>query len=152
MSHDHFHVRVLNAKPSPKSFLDALKYDRQGLISVIAQDALTGEVLMLAHADRKALEKTLRTGVMHYYSRSRRKSWKKGEDSGHEQLLDNLFVDCDGDALVARVRQIKAACHLGYRSCFAYHVNRAGKVLVTGRKVFDPQTTYSDHAGKRPSR
>jgi len=146
MGTDNFIDRV-PAAPSLDGFLDALKFDAQGLVTVVVQDALTGDVLMLAHADRKAVEATLKTGTMHYYSRSRKKMWKKGEESGHEQQLSNLFVDCDGDALVAQVRQVKAACHLGYRSCFSYHVTKDGRVLAVGRKVANPEQSYKKKKG-----
>ena len=141
MSHDNFLGRIPQ-KPSLGGFVKALKFGRAGLVTVIVQDALTGDVLMLAHADRKAVRKTLETGVMHYYSRSRQKMWRKGEESGNEQLLQNLFVDCDGDALLAQVRQVKAACHLGYRSCFANHAGKDGRVINIGRKVDDPGKMY----------
>lgn len=141
MSREHFHDR-LPERPSLAGFLDALRYDAHGLVSVVVQDARSGAVLMLAHANRTALEKSLASGVMHYYSRSRMKLWEKGEESGHRQHLENLFVDCDGDALVAQVRQVQGACHLGYRSCFAYRVQRDGKIQVVGRKTFDPKLAY----------
>jgi phosphoribosyl-AMP cyclohydrolase len=146
MGSDNFSDR-LPSTPSVKGFLDALRFDENGLVTVVVQDSLSGDILMLAHADRKALEMTLRTGVMHYYSRSRKKLWKKGEESGNEQSLDNLYVDCDGDALVAQVRQVKAACHLGYRSCFSNHVSRDGKVINVGRKLIDPEKVYSKKKG-----
>jgi phosphoribosyl-AMP cyclohydrolase len=132
----------LPKRVTPKAFLAALKFDAQGLVTVVAQDAANGEILMLAHADRTALEKSLRTGYMHYFSRSRMKLWKKGEDSGHLQALVSLAADCDGDALVAKVKQVKGACHLGLRSCFAYQLGPKGYRNV-GRKVFDPAAAYT---------
>lgn len=146
MGTENFIDRV-SASSGLDRFLDALKFDAQGLVTVVVQDALTGDVLMLAHADRKAVETTLKTGTMHYYSRSRKKMWKKGEESGHEQQLSNLFVDCDGDALLAQVRQVKAACHLGYRSCFSYHVMKDGRVLTVGRKIVNPEHSYKKKKG-----
>jgi phosphoribosyl-AMP cyclohydrolase len=84
--------------------------------------------------------------LMHYYSRSRSKLWLKGEESGHVQKLVELRVDCDGDALLARVNQVKGNCHLGYRSCFSYSVggsrNGEWSIKITGRKVFDPKKVY----------
>jgi len=150
MSNDNFFGRV-SENQDIKGFVMALKYDRAGLVTVVVQDALTGDVLMLAHADRKAVRKTLETGVMHFYSRSRKKMWRKGEESGNEQLLENLYVDCDGDALVAQVRQVKAACHLGYRSCFSNHVDRNGRVINVGRKVDDPRKMYGKKKSARGS-
>jgi len=132
--------------------LDELHYDRQGLVTVVAQDARSGAVLMLAHANRQAMQKTLQTGLMHYYSRSRKKLWKKGEDSGHVQRLVSLHVDCDGDALLAKVRQVKAACHLGFRSCFSFKVQGNGEVRQTGKRIFDPATVYGRTKTKKSKR
>ena len=98
--------------------LDELRFDGAGLIPVIAQDAETGEVLMMAWANRTALERTLAEGRMVYWSRSRRELWRKGDSSGHEQHWQELRVDCDADVIVARVHQRGAACHTGERSCF----------------------------------
>jgi len=98
--------------------VDALRYDDAGLIPVIAQDAGSGEVLMLAWANRESLEHTLTEGRMVYWSRSRRELWRKGDTSGHLQHWQELRVDCDADVIVARVHQEGAACHTGERSCF----------------------------------
>ncbi len=98
--------------------LDSLRYDDRGLIPVIAQDADTGEVLMLAWANREALERTLTEGRMVYWSRSRQELWRKGDTSGHGQHWQELRVDCDADVIVARIHQEGAACHTGERSCF----------------------------------
>ena len=98
--------------------LDELAFDERGLIPVIAQDVDTGEVLMLAWANREALERTRAEGRMVYWSRSRRELWRKGDTSGHVQHLDELRVDCDADVLLARVHQEGAACHTGARTCF----------------------------------
>lgn len=95
-----------------------LKKDPQGLVPVIAQDAKNGDVLMMAYMNEQAYNDTLRTGMMHYYSRSRREQWLKGETSGHYQHLQSLTADCDRDTLLARIDQIGAACHTGSRSCF----------------------------------
>ncbi|MFH0939592.1 MAG: phosphoribosyl-AMP cyclohydrolase [Planctomycetota bacterium] len=122
------------SQPSLDSLLDALKYDADGLLTVVAQDADTNETLMVAFANRVAMRKTFETGQMHYYSRSRKKIWLKGEESGHTQQVVSLAVDCDGDAVLAKVKQIGAACHLGYRSCFAFGVEKNGKVTMIGEK------------------
>lgn len=98
--------------------LDDLAFDDRGLIPVITQDADSGEVLMLAWANREALERTLAEGRMVYWSRSRRELWRKGDTSGHVQHLEALSMDCDGDTVLARVHQVGAACHTGERSCF----------------------------------
>ena len=98
--------------------LDDLAFDDRGLIPVITQDADSGEVLMLAWANREALERTLAEGRMVYWSRSRQELWRKGDTSGHVQHLEALSMDCDGDAVLARVHQVGVACHTGERSCF----------------------------------
>jgi phosphoribosyl-ATP pyrophosphohydrolase/phosphoribosyl-AMP cyclohydrolase len=96
----------------------SLKFDANGLLPVVTQDADSGEVLMLAFANYEAVEKTLETGMAHYYSRSRQELWHKGASSGHIQELTELRYDCDEDALLYRVRQTGVACHTGNRSCF----------------------------------
>jgi phosphoribosyl-ATP pyrophosphohydrolase/phosphoribosyl-AMP cyclohydrolase len=98
--------------------LSELAFDARGLVPVIAQDALSGEVLMLAWADREALERTLETGEAHYFSRSRRELWRKGATSGHHQQVLEVRFDCDADAVLYRVLQSGAACHTGQGSCF----------------------------------
>ena len=115
-----------------------LKYDEKGLITAVAQDYITGEILMVAYMNDRALEMTLSTGIVHYWSRSRGKLWKKGESSGHVQIVKDLFVDCDGDALLLKVEQKGGACHTGYRSCFYRTID--GKII--GERVFDPDEVY----------
>jgi phosphoribosyl-ATP pyrophosphohydrolase/phosphoribosyl-AMP cyclohydrolase len=100
------------------SWLDEIRFDPNGLVPVVAQEATTGEVLMLAYADRAALEHTVRSGRAHYWSRSRASIWVKGETSGNVQEVVEVRVDCDGDAILYRVRQHGPACHTGQRSCF----------------------------------
>lgn len=100
------------------SWLDEVKFDDRGLVPVVAQDARTGEVLMLAWANADALRLTRETGRAHYWSRSRGELWKKGETSGNAQQVEDVRVDCDGDAVLYRVRQTGPACHTGERSCF----------------------------------
>ncbi len=130
------------ATPSVEGLLDALKYDEFGLLTIVVQDADSNAVLMVAFANRDAMKKTLETGLMHYYSRSRKKMWLKGEESGHTQQVVSLTVDCDGDAIVAKCRQHGGACHLGFRSCFSFQIERDGKVSVVGEKLFDPKDVY----------
>ncbi len=98
------------------SELDFAKGD--GLIPVVTQEAATGQVLMVAYANREAVEKTVETGLAHYYSRSRQKLWKKGEESGHTQAVKEVRVDCDADTLLYVVDQTGPACHTGEHSCF----------------------------------
>ncbi|CAA9452545.1 MAG: Phosphoribosyl-AMP cyclohydrolase / Phosphoribosyl-ATP pyrophosphatase [uncultured Rubrobacteraceae bacterium] len=97
---------------------EGIRYDASGLVPVVAQDAETGEVLMLAYASREAVEKTLSTGEAHYYSRSREEIWRKGATSGNTQKVADVRLDCDGDALLYRVEPAGPACHTGERSCF----------------------------------
>lgn len=95
-----------------------LKWDERGLIPAIVQDAATGEVLMLAYMSREALERSISTGEAHFWSRSRRKLWRKGETSGNIQLVKEIRYDCDGDALLLLVEPKGPACHTGHKSCF----------------------------------
>jgi phosphoribosyl-AMP cyclohydrolase len=125
--------------------LDDIKFDEKGLIPVIAQDGETGEVLMFAWMNRESLEKTIESGYMTYWSRSRRKLWVKGESSGNMQAVREIRVDCDGDCLLAKVtpQGIGAACHDGFRSCFYRAYDRdAGEFTVIARPVFDPEVVY----------
>ena len=103
---------------NPSADLASLSFDPRGLIPVVTQDASSGQVLMLAYADREAVEKTLETREAHYYSRSRGELWHKGATSGHVQRVLEVRYDCDGDALLYRVAQTGAACHTGETSCF----------------------------------
>lgn len=119
------------------------KKSADGLLPAIAQDYLTREVLMLAYINDLAWQKSLETGKVHYWSRSRRKLWLKGETSGHVQLIRDILVDCDEDTVVFLVEQLGgAACHTGHRSCF--HRKVVGEELaVEGEKVFDPDVVYT---------
>lgn len=118
-------------------------FDRgNGLLPAIAQDAETGDVLMLAYMNRESYEETLRTGMAVYYSRSRNKLWRKGEESGNVQQVKAVFVDCDCDTILLKVEQVGgAACHVGYRSCFYRQVTPEG-LAVVGQPVFDPEKVY----------
>jgi phosphoribosyl-AMP cyclohydrolase len=120
------------------------KYTDNGLIAAIVREAASpGRVLMMAWMNRQSLVKTLETGVMHYWSRSRSKLWQKGETSGHTQRLVRWFVDCDKDTLLFEVDQEGGACHTGYRSCFFQELDRSGKSLpISDSKVFDPADKY----------
>jgi len=113
-----------------------------GLVAAIAQDAQTGEVLMLAYMNEEAFLETLRTGRAVYYSRRRRKLWRKGEESGHVQIVREIRVDCPPeDAIVLKVEQTGAACHKGYRSCF-YRKIEDGRLVVVLERIFDPEQVY----------
>ena len=115
-----------------------LDFGADGLVPAVAQDAETGEVLMLAYATREAVERTRETGVAHYHSRSRDELWKKGGTSGHTQAVREVRVDCDADALLYLVDQSGGACHTGHRSCF--HRTLDGETV--GERVFDPDEVY----------
>jgi phosphoribosyl-AMP cyclohydrolase len=120
-----------------------IDFDKSGgLVPAVAQDAATGEVLMLAWMNREAYEETLRTGRAVYFSRSRNKLWRKGEESGHVQEVKEVFVDCDADTILLKVHQIGgAACHEGYKSCFFRKVD-GDQLRVIAEKVFDPKAVY----------
>lgn len=113
----------------PAPVLDALAFDRDGLIAAVAQQHDTGEVLMLAWMNREAAAETLATGRVCYWSRSRRRLWRKGETSGHVQRLVEMRIDCDGDALLLLVDQTGSACHTGARSCF-FRAAREGRLVA----------------------
>lgn len=103
---------------TPALTWEDLKKDPQGLVPVVIQDVENGEVLMMAYMNEQAYLDTIQTGMMHYYSRSRKEQWLKGETSGHYQYVEALTADCDSDTLLAKIHQVGAACHTGSRSCF----------------------------------
>ncbi|MCA9061804.1 MAG: phosphoribosyl-AMP cyclohydrolase [Planctomycetaceae bacterium] len=119
-------------------------FTRMELLPAIAQDAETGDVLMMAWMNQEAFDETIRTGRVCYYSRSRGKLWRKGEESGNVQELKAIYFDCDADTLLLKVTQIGgAACHEGFRSCFFRRIDPGTRdVSVEGERVFDPQKVY----------
>lgn len=120
-----------------------LKYNADGLIPAIVQDATTKRVLMMAWMNASSIEMTLEKGLMHYWSRSRQKYWLKGETSGHTQKVERWYVDCDADTLLFEVEQQGGACHTGHQSCFFQELDREGSPLaVSEAKIFDPAKTY----------
>ncbi|HEU4455179.1 MAG TPA: bifunctional phosphoribosyl-AMP cyclohydrolase/phosphoribosyl-ATP diphosphatase HisIE [Longimicrobium sp.] len=141
------------------SWIEQVKFDERGLVPVVAQDARTGEVLMLAWANAEALGLTLETGCAHYWSRSRGELWKKGETSGNMQEIDDVRLDCDGDAVLYRVRQTGPACHTGERSCFfraagaseltpaedPRHVLARVEEIVAARDAERPEGSYTTY-------
>ena len=137
--------------------LNGLRFNADGLIPAIIQDAgdgnadgpPAGRVLMMAWLNRMALESTLATGLMHYWSRSRGKLWLKGESSGHRQEVVEWFRDCDGDTLLFTVRQHGGACHTGYESCFFQRLERDGSpAAIDEAPLFDPDAVY--HGAAKP--
>jgi len=120
------------------------KFDSNGLIKAIAQDAKTGQVLMVASMNRQALDLTIQTGFATYFSTSRQKLWKKGEESGHTQKVEQILVDCDQDCLLLKVTVDAGQCHVGYQSCF-YRTLKKGtskRLEFIAEKVYDPKKTY----------
>ena len=120
------------------------KFDDNGLITAIAQDARTGQVLMVAYMNRQALDVTIQSGYATYFSRSRQKLWKKGEESGHRQKVQQILVDCDQDCLILKVSVDAGQCHVGYQSCFyrALKENSDKELLFIEEKVYDPKEAY----------
>jgi phosphoribosyl-AMP cyclohydrolase len=111
-----------------------------GLIPVVVQDARTGVVLMVAYANDEAVRLTRQTGFAHFYSRTRKKLWKKGEESGHVQRIREILVDCDEDCLLYRVEQKGAACHTGYRTCFYRTIDG----VIVSEQIADPSKVYAN--------
>lgn len=123
--------------------MDGPDFDSTPLIPVIAQDATSSAVLMLAYMNADAYAETLRTGRVCYYSRSRDTLWRKGETSGHVQHLRQVFYDCDADTLLVKVEQVGGACHEGYESCFFREIDPAtGASRVIAERLFDPADVY----------
>ncbi len=120
-----------------------LDFDKAGgLVPAVAQDADSGEVLMLAWMNREAFEETTRTGKAVYFSRSRNKLWRKGEESGHTQEIVGVYIDCDADTVLLKVRQVGgAACHEGYKSCF-FRKLEDGELTIVSERIFDPKNVY----------
>jgi phosphoribosyl-AMP cyclohydrolase len=116
------------------ALIDAVKFDGNGLVTAVAQDFKTNQVLMVAYMNRDTLAETLSSGDMVYFSRSRQKRWKKGETSGHVQKVREVFIDCDGDALLFKIDQSVAACHENYFSCF-FRQNAGEEWKVVAEKM-----------------
>ncbi|HCX89387.1 MAG: phosphoribosyl-AMP cyclohydrolase [Deltaproteobacteria bacterium CG12_big_fil_rev_8_21_14_0_65_43_10] len=121
--------------------VDEIKFDEKGLVPAIIQDYKNNEVLMLGYMNREAVSKTLESGKVHFWSRSRGKMWVKGEISGHTQRVMDIFFDCDMDTILVKVDQKVAACHTGYRSCF-YRTVKGDDLIICGEKVFEEKEVY----------
>lgn len=120
------------------------KFGSDGLITAISQDAATGDILMVAYMNEEALGLTVKTGNAVFFSRSRQKLWKKGEESGHVQKVQQILVDCDQDCLILKVTVDQGQCHVGYQSCF-YRALKKGtesQLEFTAEKVYDPEQAY----------
>ena len=125
------------------SFIEKLKFNEDGLIPAIVQEAGTGRVLMMAWMNRASVQRTVATGNTCFWSRSRQKFWIKGESSGHFQKVKDMALDCDGDTLLVQVEQTGAACHEGYKSCFFRSVSASGDALrVTEAQLETPEQIY----------
>ena len=129
------------------SWEQAIDFDKVGgIVPVVTQDESTGEVLMLAYMNHEALAETLRTGRACYFSRSRNRLWRKGEESGNVQEVRAVYLDCDGDAVLLKVKQVGgAACHEGYPSCFFRRV-ADDDLQIVAQRVFDPREVYKTNA------
>ncbi len=126
-----------------EKIIENIKFNDQGLVPVIIQDYKTDKVLMLAYMNKEAFLKTLSTKKTHFYSRSRKKLWMKGEQSGNIQKVKDIYIDCDNDCILIKVNQIgKAACHTGYESCFFRKITKNFDFKIVDKKIFDPQKVY----------
>jgi len=126
-----------------KTIISQIKFDRKGLIPAVVQDAKSGEVVMVGYMNAEALSKTLETGMMCYYSRSRNKLWMKGEESGNCQTVREMYIDCDNDTLLFKVGQKGGACHKGYHSCFFRKLaDNKTEFAVTKERIFNPDEVY----------
>ncbi|NIC03960.1 phosphoribosyl-AMP cyclohydrolase [Billgrantia bachuensis] len=138
----------LDARLPLSPVLDAVRFNDDGLIPAIAQQHDSGEVLMMAWMNREALEETLSTGRVCYWSRSRGKLWRKGESSGQQQHLRGACLDCDGDTLLLQVEQTGPACHTGRRSCF-YVALEDGEARIASEPLIDPEILYRQQPERR---
>jgi phosphoribosyl-AMP cyclohydrolase len=139
-------AHVLSPIPYPLSpTAPDIHFDERGLVPVVVQEATTGAVLLLAYMNAEALTATLRTGRAHFWSRSRGRLWRKGERSGREQIVEGLYVNCEGNSLLLRVHQQGgAACHTGHRTCYYRKLAPDGSWQVVEERVFDPAQVYGN--------
>jgi phosphoribosyl-ATP pyrophosphohydrolase/phosphoribosyl-AMP cyclohydrolase len=137
------------------AWLDQVRFGADGLVPVVAQDHRNGNVLMLAWATREALEKTASSGQAHYWSRSRKALWRKGETSGHSQQVEEIRLDCDGDTVLYRVNQQGPACHTGQPTCFSTVVQKDGSVAaeseIGGHLLSRLANTIAKRAAEKPA-
>lgn len=127
---------------SKLNLFDIIKFDEKGLIPAIVQDYKTGEILMMAFMNRKSLNLTLESKVAHYYSRSRKKIWQKGETSGQFQKVQKMLIDCDGDSLILKVKQTGVACHTGRYSCFYRNIDKNQQIKVNQKVLISTEDLY----------
>lgn len=125
-------------------WIDEVKYDQNGLVPAVVQDAKDNELLMVAYMNKEALLHTLENRRGTFWSRSRQKLWKKGEESGNVQQVKSIALDCDKDCILIKVEQIGgAACHTGRKSCFFHHVTDKNEIEIRGEQLFDPDKVYA---------
>jgi len=132
-----------NTPTASIDFLDNVKFDKEGLVAAIAQDAETNKVLMLAYMNRESLEITLRDKKACYWSRSRKELWLKGATSGNYQEVKEILLDCDGDAIILKIKQTGGACHTGYESCFYRRVDANNQLEICDQIVYDAESAYA---------
>ena len=125
-----------------RELLSKLCFDHGGLVPAVLQDSPTGAVLMVGFMNPPALERTLATGLVHFWSRSRERLWLKGEHSGHYQLVEELRVNCEENSLLLLVRSVGPVCHEGYSSCYFRRAGAGGKLEPVGERLFDPEDVY----------
>jgi|GEM_PF-88178 len=147
-AHRHEMKREPSVSEHGLEFLSTLRWTNDGLLPAIVQDADSNEVLMMAWMDRSALVRTLETGETHFYSRSRKSSWHKGETSGHIQRVVSIWVDCDADVVLIKAHQVGGACHEGYHSCFFRRVGEEGRLSNEGVRVFEADQVYGKASEK----
>lgn len=124
-------------------FVEQIKFDKNGLVPAVIQDHKDNKILMVAYMNKDAVIKTIETKKTYFYSRSRKKLWMKGEQSGNVQQVKEIYIDCDNDCLLIKVKQKgKAACHTGYRSCFYRKLTKNGESKIVEKKCFDPRDVY----------
>ena len=125
-----------------EKLLEQLKFNEKGLIPAVIQDFRSEKVLTLCYMTKEALEKTLKEGKVYLFRRSKNRLMVKGETSGHEQLVKEVFVDCEGNSIVVKVEQKVAACHAGYFTCYYRRAGEDGKLEIIEKKIFDPEKVY----------
>ncbi|MBN1526773.1 MAG: phosphoribosyl-AMP cyclohydrolase [Candidatus Omnitrophica bacterium] len=125
-----------------EKLFELLKFDEKGLIPAIIQDEASGEVLTLCYMNKDALKKTMEEGNVHVFRRSKGRLMLKGETSGCTQKVKSLYIDCEGNSLVFKVEQKRAACHEGYFSCYFRRLDKDGNVEITAERIFDPKDVY----------
>lgn len=130
--------------------LDLIKFDEKGLIPAVIQDDVSKKVLTLCYMNREALKKTFKEGKVYVHRRSKGILMMKGETSGCVQRVRSIYIDCEGNSLLFKVRQVKAACHEGYFTCYFRKIDKEGDVKITGKRIFDPSKVYRNVlSGKR---